>query len=159
MIVVVLIGILAAVVIPNWTSTSRNKKYDPEISAMMTEISTREQQYKQENNKFLDAPTCPTNPQPNGADFNVGCVTTGSAWASLRVNATDSAIRCNYTVTTGLAGTTPAAPTACTAPSMTLAESWFYIVANCDMDGKGGTNAQFCMSSWNTKVGNTGYGK
>ena len=48
MIVVALIGILAAVVIPSWTSTSRNKKYDPEISAMMTEISTREEQYKTE---------------------------------------------------------------------------------------------------------------
>jgi type II secretory pathway pseudopilin PulG len=162
MIVVALIGILAAVVIPNWTSTSRNKKYDPEISAMMTEISTREAQYKTEvgNGLYLAAPTCPATPVPAGADFNTGCVTTGSVWATLRVNPTDSLIRCSYAVTVGPDGAVPAPGASCNAlPVNPLAGAWYYIIATCDMDQKGGTNATFCMESWNNNVLKTNYGK
>src|SRR3569623_788949 len=88
MIVVALIGVLAAIVVPSWTSTARNKKYDPEISAMFTELTTREEQYKSElgNGSYLAITTaCPSAPAPNGIDFNTTCVTSGSSWATLRV--------------------------------------------------------------------------
>lgn len=161
MIVVALIGILAAVVIPSWTSTSRNKKYDPEISAMMTELSTREEQYKSElgNGTYLVAPTCPSAPTPNGADFNVGCVVNPSAWYTLHVNPTDNAIRCTYAITVGAAGSTPSGYAPCAAPGRPVAGAWYWILATCDMNNDGGTNATFCMSSWDTSVKNLNYGK
>jgi type II secretory pathway pseudopilin PulG len=162
MIVVALIGILAAVVIPSWVSTSRNKKYDPEISAMMTEISTREAQYRTEggNGSYLLAATCPSVTYPNGSDFNTNCVTGATAWVTLRVVPTDSLIRCQYGITVGANGTTPTTPpAACIAAPSNLTGAWYYILATCDMDGNGGTNATFCMSSWNTKVGQANYGQ
>ena len=72
-----ILGVLAAVVIPNWASTARNKKYDPEISAMFTEISTHEEQYKSEigNGAYLAEAECPGAPIPAGGDFNANCVT------------------------------------------------------------------------------------
>jgi prepilin-type N-terminal cleavage/methylation domain-containing protein len=160
MIVVAIVGVLAAVVIPNWASTSRNKKYDPEITAMTTEISNREEQYKSEvgNGVYLGAATCPASPSQNGIDFNASCVTGATAWVTLRVNPTDTSIRCTYAITVGAAGSQPASPPSACPTAPTLAGAWYYILATCDMDGKGGTNATFCLGSWNSKYGQANYG-
>ena len=160
-IVVAILGVLAAVVLPNWASTSRNKKYDPEISAMFTEISTREEQYKSEqgNGAYLSAAECPSAPSPNGVDFNASCVTGSTAWVTLRVDPTSTTIRCTYAVTTGLPGTTPAPPAPCVVPANPIAGSWYYDIATCDMDGNGGTNATFCMTSWDTAQRKLNYGE
>lgn len=159
-IVVAIVGILAAVVIPNWASTARNKKYDPEITAMFAEIATREEQYKSEvgNGTYLNATTCPSAPNPNGIDFNATCVTGATPWVTLRVNPTDTSIRCSYAVTTGLSGVAPTLPAVCTAVPLNFIGSWYFIVATCDMDAAGGTNATFCASSWSTQQTNANYG-
>lgn len=161
MIVVGIVGILAAVVIPNWASTARNGRYDPEITAMFAEIATRQEQFKSEqgNGLYLAVPPCPSAPNPNGIDFNAVCVTTTSPWAVLRVNPTDSSIRCTYAITAGPPGTPPAVPAGCPAAPPALAGSWYFIVATCDMDGNGGTNAMFCTSSWNNQQTRANYGQ
>lgn len=161
MIVVAIAGILAAVVIPNWASTARNGRYDPEITAMFAEIATREEQYKSEqgNGMYLGAAACPTAPMPNGIDFNTVCVTTSSPWATLRVNPTDSSIRCTYAITAGPSGTAPPMPAGCPAAPPTLVGSWYFVVATCDMNGSGGTNATFCTTSWNNQQTRMNYGK
>ena len=153
-IVIAILGVLAALVIPNWARTARNRKYDPELSAMFTEISTREEQYKQEqgNGAYLDEAQCPAAPIPAGSDFNINCVNpAGSTWATLRVVPTDSTIRCTYQVTTGVPPAQPSAPAPCAASSGSngVTGSWYYVIATCDMDASGGVNATFCMSSWN----------
>lgn len=152
---IAILGVLAALVVPNWAATARNRKYDPEISAMFTEISTREEQYKSElgNGAYLDEAQCPTAPIPAGSDFNTNCVNTVTAWQTLRVVPTDSSIRCTYQVTTGVTPTQPSAPAPCATPtgSNGVPGSWYYVIATCDMDDNTGTtNAQFCLSSWNT---------
>jgi Tfp pilus assembly protein PilE len=163
MIVVALIGVLAVIVIPSWTSTARNKKYDPEVSAMFTELSTREEQYKSElgNGSYLTAATCPATPAPNGIDFNNTCVTGALPWVTLRVNPTDSLIRCTYAITTGLAGSAPAGYAPCAAPpaNRVLSGAWYWILATCDMAANGGVNATFCMSSWDTQTYKLNYGQ
>lgn len=165
-ITVAIIGVLAAVTIPNWASTARNKKYDPEITAMFTEIGAREEQYKQElgNGEYLPTGTaCPSAPMPNGSDFNMNCVTGATAWVTLRVSPTDSSIRCSYQVFTGDSTSPPNSATIapCLLPhngTGTVAGSWYEIMATCDMDGNGGTNATFCINSWDTKQHNLNYG-
>jgi prepilin-type N-terminal cleavage/methylation domain-containing protein len=164
-VVIAILGVLAALVIPNWASTARNKKYDPELSAMMTEISTREEQYKSEtgNGLYLAEAQCPASPNPNGVDFNATCIpSSASTWATLRVVPTDSLIRCTYQVTVGAPGTAPSPPSPCVTPTgayTTLAGSWYYTIATCDMDGNGGTNATFCVASWNTQRYSLNYGQ
>lgn len=161
MIVVAIAGVLAAVVIPNWASTARNGRYDPEITAMFAEIATREEQYKSEigNGLYLTVGPCPSTPNPNGIDFNSMCATPSSVWATLRVNPTDSSIRCSYMVFAGPSGSSPIVPVFCSAAPGGLVGSWYAIIATCDMDGNGGTNATFCTTSWNNQQTKANYGK
>jgi len=159
MVVVAIIAILAAIVVPTFVREGRKAKADTEITAMFAEISTKEEAYKLEKGAYLDAPTCPSTTSTSGVNFNTTCVTSGNNWYNLRVNATDSAIRCKYTITNGAANTalTPGTPwtvpcstgAACT--TVTPATAWYYVIAECDMDGQGGTNAKFFQSSLETK--------
>jgi len=151
MIVVALVGILAAVVVPSWTRESRKTKGDSEINAMFAEIGVKQEQYKIDNAVYLAAPTCPTAPSTAGIDFNATCVTAGSAWTTLRVNAPESKIRCTYSVTAGAAGATLTPPTGFTVPAQPVGE-WYYVVGTCDLDGAGGTNSTFFQSSTDTAI-------
>jgi prepilin-type N-terminal cleavage/methylation domain-containing protein len=156
MIVVGILAILAAVVVPTFMSEARKGKYDPEISAMFTEISTKEEAYKSEISAgvYLAAATCPASPSQAGVDFAATC---GGAWATLRVAPTDKVIRCTYAVTEGAGGTVPAPPAGFT--MATPAGGWYFIVATCDMANDGGTNATFFQSSIDTKVQKQNYGQ
>jgi prepilin-type N-terminal cleavage/methylation domain-containing protein len=157
MIVVAVIGILAAVVVPSWISESRKTRGDSEINAMFAEIAAKEEQYKLDNGAYVGATTCPSAPIKAGINFNTVCVTTGSVWASLRVNAPESTIRCTYSLTVGAAGTTLTPPTGFTVPNQPVGP-WYYVVGTCDLDGSGGTNSTYFLSSTDTVIQKLNYG-
>jgi prepilin-type N-terminal cleavage/methylation domain-containing protein len=157
MVVVTLIGILAAVTVPSWIRESRKGRGDSEINAMFAEIATKEEQYKVDNGVYLAATTCPSSPSSAGIDFNATCVTTGSAWASLRVNAPESKIRCTYVVTAGAAGATLTPPTGFTVANQPVG-GWYYVVGTCDLDGVSTTNSTFFQSSTDTIIQKLNYG-
>ena len=160
MIAVVIIAILAAVVVPMWTREARKAKADTEIAAMFTEIATKEEQYKAEMGSYLAAAECPSTTSTAGVSFNTVCGAS-AGWQNLRVNQTNSATRCKYTVTVGAANTAfaPASPftvpcsTGPTCTTVTPATAWYAITAICDMDGQGdsSTNTTFFQSSLETK--------
>ena len=160
MVTVAIIAVLAVLVIPTFVGESRKGKYDPEISAMFTEIASKEEAYKSElgNGNYLATSTCPASPSPTGANFNTACVVAASPWLTLRVNAPDSTIRCTYAVTTGLTGSVPAPPTGFSFFANPPGP-WYYLIATCDMDGQGGTNATFFQSSVDAKLQKLNYGK
>jgi prepilin-type N-terminal cleavage/methylation domain-containing protein len=151
MIVVALIGILAAVVVPSWIGESRKVRGDSEINAMFAEIATKQEQYKIDNGVYLSASTCPSAPSSAGVDFNATCVTSGSSWVSLRVSSPESKLRCTYAVTAGAAGTTLTPPSGFTIAHQPVG-AWYYIVGTCDLDGQSGTNATFYQSSTDTAI-------
>jgi len=171
MIVVAIIAILAKIVVPYFTRESRKAKADTEIAAMFAEIATKEEQYKSDNSgAYVAATQCPTTTSTAGVDFNSTCVTSGTGWYSMRLQATDSKIRCKYTVTTGAANAAFAPPSPFTVPcsssgactTVTPATSWYYITATCDMDGQGdsSTNTTFFQSSLETAYQkDSNYGK
>jgi prepilin-type N-terminal cleavage/methylation domain-containing protein len=169
MIVVAVIAILAKIVVPYFTRESRKAKADTEIAAMFTEIATKEEQYKSDNGAYLDATQCPTTTSTSGVNFNTTCGSSGN-WPSLRINATDSAIRCKYTITKGAANSAFTPPSPFTVPcssgaacsTVTPATSWYYVTAICDMDGQGdaSTNTTFFQSSLETTYQkDSNYGK
>jgi prepilin-type N-terminal cleavage/methylation domain-containing protein len=157
MIVVAVIGILAAVVVPSWTRESRKGKGDSEINAMFAEIATKQEQYKIDNGVYLAASLCPSAPTSAGADFNATCVTSGSAWATLRVNAPESRLRCTYVVSAGAAGTTLTPPTGFSVANQPVG-AWYYVVGTCDLDGAGGTSSTFFQSSTDTAIQKLNFG-
>jgi type II secretory pathway pseudopilin PulG len=157
MIVVALIGILAAVVVPTWIRESRKTRGDSEINAMFAELATKQEQYKIDNGVYLAAATCPAAPSKNGVDFNALCVTNGSPWSTLRVNAPESKIRCTYSLTAGAAGVTLSPPAGFTVPGQPVG-GWYYVVGTCDLDGVGGTSSTFFQSSTDTVIQKLNFG-
>lgn len=185
MIVVVIIGVLAAVVVPSWMRETNKGKYDPEVRAMFSEIAAKEEAYKSEtgNGLYLSAQQCPTGaPNPSGVSFTTTCInSTFPDWQALAVQETDSKIRCTYQVYSGCAGqsgtncpatdvagnavtpATPAAPAGVnvfpTVPTV-LHGAWYTIVAFCDMDGDSSTApAQFVTTSFDNSIQKYNYGQ
>ncbi len=149
MVVVVIIGVLAAIVVPGWFKESRKAKAGSEVTGMFAEITVKEEQYKIENHVYLSAARCPSAPSTSGVDFATACLTSGSAWANLRVNPTEKNLSCTYEITAGASGTAPTPPAGFT--MVTPASAWWWVIAECDSDGQGGTNATYFQSSIDAK--------
>ena len=139
MIVVVILAILAAIVVPVFTSESKKVKAKSEVSMMIAELGSKQERYKNENNAYLDVPECPT-PADNTKKPVSACMNAGDPWLLLGVLPPEQTLRCSYEVTTGLTADAPAVPagaTAFTIPAGCCATSWYIIHAKCDMDGNG----------------------
>jgi prepilin-type N-terminal cleavage/methylation domain-containing protein len=150
MIVVVIIAVLAAVVVPGWFKESRKAKHGTEVTGMFAEIAIKEEQYKVEHHVYLSATTCPSAPSTTGVDFATECLTGSSAWDNLRINPTEKNVSCTYAITAGASGSTPSPPAGFA--MVTPASAWWWVVAECDSDGQGGTNATYFQSSVDTKT-------
>ena len=156
MVVVAIVAILAAVVVPSWLRDSHKTKANAEVSGMFAEIGVKEEQYKIENHAYYSAAACPTAPSTAGADFSTTCVTTGSGWSTLRIAPTETKLYCTYSITAGLSSVTPVPPTGFTMTAP--ATSWWFAVAECDMDGQGGTNTTYFQSSVDPTIQKLNYG-
>jgi Tfp pilus assembly protein PilE len=154
MMVVAVIAVLAIIVVPMFIGETKKAKGKSEISPMFAELAHREDQYKMENGAYLDAPACPTSASNAGTDVVTGCLGSGTPWTLLRVQPSETKLKCSYTVTVGLAADDPIAvlPTwvaslpsanAVTAPS--LATSWYFIEAVCP-------DHKYFQPSWDTKI-------
>ena len=151
MIVVAIIAVLAIVVVPSFMKESKRSKAKSEVHPMVTELSTREEQYKIEWNEYLPATACPPTSVAAGTDMTaLACATTaGQPWVKLRVQPPQSKLTCAYTVATGAGGANPSTdgawPTWATAPTNAPAVSWYFIVATCP-------DTEYLWSSWDTKT-------
>ncbi|MFN0251867.1 MAG: type IV pilin protein [Kofleriaceae bacterium] len=145
-ITVAVIGILAAIVVPKFTSETRKAKASSEVNAMFGELAIRQDQYKLENGRYVAAAACPSAPATRGQDAS-GCLST--AWDGLRVRLPQEKIACSYEMVAGVGvGTDDPLGFSFTSP----AGAWFYIVATCNGDNDSGTNAQFFTSSASSAI-------
>lgn len=150
MIAVVVIGILAAIALPNFMHEARESKARSEVNAVFAELMTKEFQYKIDNPTYLQAAACPsgtpssqTRPAAECADLTTG------VWAPMRVSLPEQDLYCTYEIYTGTSAETPSPPSGFTMPQP--ATSWFYILATCNMKG-GSTNAYYFTSSVDTSI-------
>jgi prepilin-type N-terminal cleavage/methylation domain-containing protein len=150
MIAVAVIAILATVVLPHWMRDSRKAKARSEVNAMFSELSTKEEQYALDNAGYLSTAACPSAPAQGGQDAT-GCVTSSGAWVPLRVQLPETSLYCSYEITAGDATMTPAPP-APFAMTGSVPQSWFYIVATCDMDGDSTVNSRSFRSSYSASL-------
>jgi len=158
MIVVAVIAILAAIAVPSFFRETGKAKHQSEVSAMMGEIGVKLEQRKMESptGLYASAAKCPAAPSPAGVDFRATCITAGSDWDALHIDPPSTTLYCSYEITTGDALTPP------TPPGFTMAVpagAWWYAIAECDMDGGGGTNATFMISSVDSKQQKLAFGK
>jgi len=177
MVVVAIIAVLAAVVVPSWVRETHKSKGKTEVTAMFTELRTKLMQYYSENSSYEipasspstlvagTATTCPSAPSTSGYNFATTCMTTGSAWETLRIQPPSATMYCSYAITVGNNGDTLAVPSGFTTSQngtgneSSIAGSWFYIVATCDEDGQGGTNATYYTSSVDARTQTQNEGK
>ena len=151
--VVAIIAVLAIIVVPQFTREAHKTKGKTEVSAMFAQLQTKEETYKQEVGSYLAAATCPSTPSVAGINFTTTCITTSSAWETLRIAPPESKMHCAYTVATGAKTDVLTPPLTfknsqgVAAAESNLATSWWYMTAECDEDGQGGTNATYYASS------------
>jgi prepilin-type N-terminal cleavage/methylation domain-containing protein len=141
MIVVAIVAILAAVVIPMFTSEAKKVKAKTEVNAMFTELSVKEERRKSELDSYLAVANC-LPAAVSGQEQAVDPSCTGSAaWMALGIISPSTKLRCNYEV---VVGTKAVAPTATAfvgatyvVPAGCCATSWYMMHATCDQDGDG----------------------
>jgi prepilin-type N-terminal cleavage/methylation domain-containing protein len=138
MIVVAIIAVLAIVVVPLFTSEGKKVKSKTEVSAMIAELVSKQERYKNENNTYLAVAECPV-PANQYAKSVAACQTVGAPWLTLGVVPPEQSLRCSYEVYEGDSGTAPTAPAGATVtiPATYVATSWYMIHARCDIDGDG----------------------
>ena len=143
MIVVAILGVLAAIVVPAWAKDSRKGRAKSEVAAMFAEFRYKEESYKIDNPSYLAAATCPTTPSSIAQDIT-GCFGSGMAWTNLRIQPPTMKLYCTYSVSVGDANVAPSPPNGFV--MATPAVSWYFVVATCNMDGKPGNSVYFTNS-------------
>src|SRR4051812_18346560 len=139
MVTVAIVGALAAVALPTFTSESRKAKGDAEVPAFFAELAIREEQYAIENGVYLstgtESTTFPTTPSAKAQPLG----TLPSTWQTLKIRLPESSARCGYVVVAGIAGGTAGTIASTTFGYSAPARNWFYALAHCDLDGNTST--------------------
>jgi prepilin-type N-terminal cleavage/methylation domain-containing protein len=156
--VIVIIGVLAAVAIPAFTSTNSRGKAKAEVTAFFAELSIREEQYRVDRGTYLAAAKCPSTPSTSLQSMTA-CVTSGTEWGPnlgtapaqqrLNVQLPMEEGYCTYQIVTGT-GAGTAGPAGFTFVSPT--GPWYYIHATCDMDGNTANTSEYFSSSKDSTI-------
>lgn len=148
MVTVAIIGVLAAIALPSFASTTRKSKGDSEVNAFFAELRVRQEQYQLEYGRYLStgASETATFPlTPSAAAKPLG--TLPAVWSALRVRPPQSQARCGYVVIAGTPSDTPGAIATGQFNYVKPEKNWFYILAHCDLDGNAGTDSYYFISS------------
>ena len=150
MIAVAIVGVLAAVAMFTYTRYVR-KARSSEVPAMFAEFRLRQEQFHAENGTYLStgadetdlhpaAPSGPDNPNP--------IAPIPATWAQLRINTDKAVLYCAYTNIAGPGGGgTIGAIANSFGMTAAPASNWFYMIAQCDLDGDSTTNSTYFARS------------
>ena len=153
MIVVAIIGILAAVAVYMFTKTTKRVKVESEIPAVFAEFKIRQEQFHTENGSYLSSgtdeddkgPATPGDPNSGPNDIAPRPAT----WDQLKLNFDKTAVYCSYVTIAGAGGDDTDIGAKANDFEMTAAPAtnWYYVLAECDADGKPGTNSFYFQRS------------
>ena len=152
MIVVVIVGILAAIAIPALTGEAAKGKANTEVPGVFAAIGMKQEQFRIDNGAYFAAPLCPST-TPNGTERDIAaCTGPANPWGALgNVPLPKRTSYCNYQAFVGNgSGTNNPTLFGKTWTFTSPPGPWYYIVANCDMDGDGTFSAYFQASSDST---------
>jgi len=160
MVTVAVIAILAAIALPSFSSESRKTKAFSEVQPMFNDLRIRLEQYLQENGKY--PPTIGEGTQhPAGPPGTTRHLLNPlpATWLALKVRISgNDSVYCGYTWATGLAnqGGNIGPVASAAAPAgfgfATPTTDWYYLLAQCDMDGNGAAFSWYFASSTNPTI-------
>lgn len=153
MVVVALIGVLAAIALPTFTRESRKAKGDSEVAAFFGELKVREEQYAVENGVYLstggsETATFPATPSASAQPLG----TLPTTWQSLKVRTPESSARCGYVVIAGTRSDSAGAMATASFGYTPPARNWFYVLAHCNLDGSNAVDSYYFISNDNSKI-------
>jgi len=151
MVVVALIGVLAAIALPSFFATGRRAKAESEVAPYFQDLRTRMDQYYQENGAYPtslgESTTCPATPLETKQ--NIYSCPDWPTFQALKVKVSgDHDVYCAYTWVTGLANDASNIGPRGTLFGFTApATDWYYLVAHCNLDGNSAVDGYFFTSS------------
>ena len=156
MVVVAIVGALAAVAVVTFGGTQRKGKAKAEVSAIFAEIKLKQAQHFLEFGEYGDCGAgdntegnmFPATPAANGN--RTPTPTFPPAWQALGINPARPALYCSYTCVHNLANIATNVGTLAdthfgfgTSTPVPAADPWFYILAHCNMDGDTSVDAYY----------------
>lgn len=154
MIVVVIIGILAAVAIPQFTKATR-KARSSEVNAVFAELRQRQEEYHLANGVYFSTGTSETDLYPASPGRTAQLATTPpTSWTTLKVSLKNSKLFCGYVAIAGTAGSAVGLGTKAGDFGLTAAPTtdWYYLVARCNLDGNTARDGYYFTWSGDTAV-------
>ena len=160
MVVVALIGVLAAIALPSFAGTSRKAKGDAEVAAFFAELAVREQQYAIEHGAYLstasdETTTFPATPSASAQALGALPAT----WQTLKIRTPESSARCGYVVIAGVRDGAAGEIASTSFGYAPPAKNWFYLLAHCNLDGNGAVDSYYFATSDDARVQKTNYGQ
>lgn len=155
-VVIALIGVIAAIALPSLMGTKRKAVSASEVNEFFAELRVRQNEYFGENGAYLatgstEADTFPTAPDPAGQSILPAGMPAGWQTLKVRLPMTQD-VRCAYVVIAGTRTTGSVGPQASLLGFTAPAKHWFYILARCNADDDSATDAYFLTTSENTSI-------
>jgi prepilin-type N-terminal cleavage/methylation domain-containing protein len=156
LVVIALIGVLAAIAIPVFSDSKRKSTNASEVNEFFAEFRVRQDQYATENGQYLstgvnESATWPAAPSAGGQSIGL----LPASWKTLKIRPPEGgSVRCAYVVQSGtntpLTGTV--GPKAIAMGFSAPAKNWYYVLARCNADNDSGSDAYFLTTSESTEI-------
>jgi prepilin-type N-terminal cleavage/methylation domain-containing protein len=151
MVVVAIVGVLAAVAVFMFGKTSKQSRTRAEVSAFFSEFKVRQEQYAFENGTFLATGASESDPwpaAPSSPDAPNTLAPVPATWTALKMVPDTTTAYCSYVAIAGLAGDdTNVGPVGDAFAFTPPATNWYYVVAECDLDGDPAVNTVYFARS------------
>lgn len=158
LVVVVLIGILAAVAVPMFSGTSNKTRMNSETNAILTDIRTRQEQYAVEMGRYFNTADTMGVPQGSLNGTKGPWQTAGvTSWAPLKVAPSMTEVACTYFTRGGGPGTfsniIATKPFDHIPNNAPASQNWYVVVALCD-DNRNVTAPEviYFATSWSSGI-------
>lgn len=154
MIAVAVVGVLAGLAVMKFGAQTRKTRAS-EVQAVFAELRSREEQYHLENGVYFstgadESDIHPDTPGPQSQAF----APLPASWTPLRVKVPLSRVYCGYVVQAGRGGdgTNLGAKAGDFGLAAAPATDWYYLLAQCDLDGNNAVDSFYFSWSGDTKV-------
>ena len=148
LVVIALIAILATVALPSLMGEGRRARGLSEVQSIFQDLRNRMEQYAQEKGTYPPGDGEGTL-NPGAPQASAQPLTMNATWTAANVRITNTTeVFCGYTWSTGAASDNTNVGAEATAFGFTApATAWYYILAQCDLDGDSSVDSFYFTSS------------
>lgn len=155
MVTVAIIGILAAIAVPAFMSTTRKTKAS-EVNAVFAELRQRQEEYHLANGTYFSTGANEGDifPAAPGSQSQETAASMPASWITLKLRLPNSKLYCGYVAIAGTANNPAGLGAKAGEFGLTTTPStdWYYLVARCNLDGNSARDGYYFTWNGDTKV-------